>query len=94
MSRLSGPDLTQREDVITGLPRAKANHAINSIHFGPDGKLYVFGGRIRNADATTVNGTLNTTEMYAPDTDTWVPRAPVPTGRRSMAVGNLDGRAQ
>ena len=37
VSRLSGPDLTQREDVITGLPRAKANDAINSIHFGPDG---------------------------------------------------------
>ena len=35
VSRLSGPGLATEEDVITGLPRAIANHATNSIHFGP-----------------------------------------------------------
>jgi glucose/arabinose dehydrogenase len=30
--------------VITGLPRAFANHAVNSLHFGPDGKLYIAQG--------------------------------------------------
>lgn len=59
-----------------------------------DGKLYVFGGRTRNADGSTPNGTLNTVEMFDPATGTWTPRAAMPTGRRTMVVGTLNGRAQ
>lgn len=59
-----------------------------------NGKVYVFGGRIRNADGTEVEPTLNTVEMYDPATNTWTPRAAMPTGRRTMAVGTLNGRAQ
>jgi glucose/arabinose dehydrogenase/N-acetylneuraminic acid mutarotase len=58
------------------------------------GKLYVFGGRTRNADGTSPNGTLSTVEMYDPATNTWTARAPMPTGRRTMIVGSLEGRAQ
>ena len=57
-------------------------------------KLYVFGGRTRNADGSVVNGTLDTVEMYDPATGVWTTRAPMPTGRRTMAVGTLNGRAQ
>lgn len=57
-------------------------------------KLYVFGGRTRNSDGTTINGTLNTTEMYDPTTNTWVAKAAMPTGRRAMAVGAVNGKAQ
>ena len=41
VSRLSGTGFTTRSDVITGLPRAIANHATNGLEFGPDGKLYI-----------------------------------------------------
>lgn len=58
------------------------------------GKLYVFGGRTRNADGTTVNGTLASVEMFDPATNVWTARAAMPTGRRTMAVGALNGRAQ
>lgn len=51
ISRLSGPGFTQKEDVITGLPRAIANHATNSIDFGPDGKLYIWQGGNTGAGA-------------------------------------------
>ena len=34
VTRLSGPGFTTRQDVITGLPRAIANHATNAVHFG------------------------------------------------------------
>ena len=44
ISRLSGLGFTQKTDVITGLPRAIANHATNNIKFGPDGRLYIFQG--------------------------------------------------
>ncbi|MGB3294527.1 MAG: kelch repeat-containing protein [Phormidesmis sp.] len=44
ISVLSGLGFTQKEDVITGLPRAIANHATNNIDFGPDGKLYIWQG--------------------------------------------------
>lgn len=59
-----------------------------------DGKLYVFGGRTRNADGTTPDDTLTAVEMYDPATNMWKARASMPTGRRAMVVGTLDGRAQ
>jgi N-acetylneuraminic acid mutarotase len=59
-----------------------------------DGRLYVFGGRTRDADGTEVDGTLTSVEMYDPGTETWTGRAPMPTGRRAMVVGTLNGRAQ
>ncbi|HEX6207425.1 MAG TPA: kelch repeat-containing protein [Actinomycetota bacterium] len=59
-----------------------------------DGRLYVFGGRTREANGTTVNGTLASVEMLDPATGTWVAKAPMPTGRRTMVVGTLNGRAQ
>jgi N-acetylneuraminic acid mutarotase len=59
-----------------------------------DGALYVFGGRTRNADGIEINGTLATVEMYDPTTDTWIDRAPMPTGRRTVVVGTLSARAQ
>jgi len=58
------------------------------------GKLYVFGGRTRNADGTTLNGTLASVERFNPATGTWAARAPMPTGRRTMVVGTLGGQAQ
>ncbi|MDN4473492.1 Kelch repeat-containing protein [Demequina zhanjiangensis] len=54
VTRLSGPGFTTVEDVITGLPRAQANHAINSIHFGLDGRLYIAMGG--NTGAGGANG--------------------------------------
>jgi large repetitive protein len=59
-----------------------------------DGNLYIFGGRTRNADGSTVNGALNTVEMYDPTIGTWVERTPMPTGRRTVVVGTIGGRAQ
>jgi glucose/arabinose dehydrogenase/N-acetylneuraminic acid mutarotase len=58
------------------------------------GKLYVFGGRTRNADGTTLNGTLASVERFNPATGTWAARTPMPTGRRTVVVGTLGGRAQ
>jgi len=59
-----------------------------------DGKLYVFGGRTRETDGSTTNGTLTSVEMYDPVANAWSERAPMPTGRRAMVVGRLNGRAQ
>jgi N-acetylneuraminic acid mutarotase len=58
------------------------------------GKLYVFGGRTRNADGTELVGQLTTVEMFDPATSTWIARAPMPTGRRTMVVGTMNGVAQ
>jgi large repetitive protein len=41
VTRLSGPNFTAVQNIITGLPRAISNHAPNSLHFGPDGRLYI-----------------------------------------------------
>eukprot|EP00190_Bangiopsis_sp_CCMP1999_P004589 CAMPEP_0198737106 /NCGR_PEP_ID=MMETSP1475-20131203/67699_1 /TAXON_ID= ORGANISM="Unidentified sp., Strain CCMP1999" /NCGR_SAMPLE_ID=MMETSP1475 /ASSEMBLY_ACC=CAM_ASM_001111 /LENGTH=1396 /DNA_ID=CAMNT_0044500963 /DNA_START=56 /DNA_END=4246 /DNA_ORIENTATION=- len=44
VSRLSGRNFDKVDDVITGLPRAIANHAPNQLHFGPDRRLYLVIG--------------------------------------------------
>jgi N-acetylneuraminic acid mutarotase len=59
-----------------------------------DGRLYVFGGRTRNSGGATPDPTLKSVEMFDPALDEWVARAPMPTGRRTMVVGRLNGRAQ
>jgi N-acetylneuraminic acid mutarotase/glucose/arabinose dehydrogenase len=58
------------------------------------GKLYVFGGRIRNADGSVVENTLSSVEMYDPASNTWMSKAPMTTGRRTMVVGTLNGKFQ
>ncbi|ACZ43662.1 Kelch repeat-containing protein [Thermobaculum terrenum ATCC BAA-798] len=57
VTKLWGPGFTNRQDVITGLPRAIANHAVNSIHFGPDGKLYIAQGGNTGAGAPNTANT-------------------------------------
>ena len=56
--------------------------------------LYVFGGRTRDANGTTVDGALNTMEIYDPSTNQWTFGAPMPNGRRTMSVGTLNDRIQ
>ncbi|WP_250658213.1 kelch repeat-containing protein [Alkalimarinus coralli] len=51
VSRLSGTGFGVVEDIVTGLPRAKANHAPNSLHFGPDDRLYIAIGGNTGAGA-------------------------------------------
>jgi glucose/arabinose dehydrogenase/N-acetylneuraminic acid mutarotase len=50
--RISGPNLGTVDEFVSGLPRAAANHSLNSIHFGPDGRLYVAMGGITGAGQT------------------------------------------
>ncbi|QOV91332.1 PA14 domain-containing protein [Humisphaera borealis] len=40
LSRLSGANLENYQDYITGLPRAVRDHLNNQMTFGPDGKMY------------------------------------------------------
>lgn len=51
VSRLSGTGFSSVAHVITGLPRAIANHSINSIHFGTDNRLYIAIGGNTGAGA-------------------------------------------
>ncbi|WP_190294908.1 kelch repeat-containing protein [Marinobacter sp. R17] len=59
-----------------------------------EGKVYVFGGRERNADGSEPNSTLVSVEMLTGPSASWALQTPMPTGRRAMAVGTLNGRAQ
>ncbi len=44
ITRLSGPNLGQVQDVVIHLPRSKKDHLTNSIITGPDGHLYFTQG--------------------------------------------------
>jgi N-acetylneuraminic acid mutarotase len=76
----AGPDMAIRRD--------------NPGSAALDGRLYLFGGRTRDATGTEVGPTLGSVEMFDPGTGTWEARATMPTGRRTMVVGTLNGRAQ
>ena len=69
LSRLSGPGFTDKEDVVTGLPRAIANHATNNIDFGPDGRLYVWQGG--NTGAGAANDQPLSAALLAVDIPQW-----------------------
>lgn len=59
-----------------------------------NGQIYVFGGRHRNADGTTTTGEMKTVEMFDAAANNWVEKTPMPTGRRAMSVGTINGKAQ
>jgi N-acetylneuraminic acid mutarotase len=59
-----------------------------------DGKIFVFGGRIRETDGSSPDPGLRSVEAFDPDTGEWTPREPMPTGRRRMIIGTINGRAQ
>jgi glucose/arabinose dehydrogenase len=40
LTRLSGANLEQAEDLLVGLPRARQDHTTGQITFGPDGAMY------------------------------------------------------
>jgi Malectin domain/Bacterial Ig-like domain/IPT/TIG domain/Glucose / Sorbosone dehydrogenase len=54
ITRLKGPnfdDPANRLDVVTGLPKSRANHQIEGLHFGPDGWIYMGVGASGNLGA-------------------------------------------
>jgi len=44
ISRLSGDELQNEEQIIVNLPRSTRDHMVNSVVFGPDGALYISQG--------------------------------------------------
>jgi glucose/arabinose dehydrogenase len=44
VSRLSGVNLQNEEQIIVNLPRSTRDHMVNSMAFGPDGALYISQG--------------------------------------------------
>jgi hypothetical protein len=54
VTRLSGSGFLGVQQIITGLPRAITNHAINSLHFGPDNRLYMNVGGNTGAGAPVI----------------------------------------
>jgi cysteine-rich repeat protein len=100
VSRLSGPLLATRRDVITGLPRAIANHSTNNLHFGPDGRLYIAQGGNTGAGAANdsisefgprpeqpLSAAILVADVKAPDFDGSCTPADDPTGARMDATG-------
>ncbi|MCF6249311.1 MAG: hypothetical protein L3J69_18435 [Desulfobacula sp.] len=60
---------------------------------GRDNKIYVFGGCGRYNKKTRKFTVYNTTEVYDPETDTWIYRAPMPEGLFTIAGAlGADGR--
>ncbi|OOB92252.1 hypothetical protein B0T42_01120 [Rathayibacter sp. VKM Ac-2630] len=55
-------------------------------------RIHVFGGRTRLASGTEVSANLASAEMLNPLSGGWQTRASMPTGRRTMAVGVINGR--
>lgn len=66
---LLGPSYKNLEDIVTGLPRAIANHAPNSLHFGPDGALFISIGGNTGAGSANVAGTEFLTRVSLKNSD-------------------------
>ncbi|GAB4118708.1 MAG: hypothetical protein Tsb0027_12300 [Wenzhouxiangellaceae bacterium] len=60
VTRLSGVNLENAQDFVTGLPRSTGDHWVNSLAFGPAGDIYVNVGSMSAMGA--LDGTWNDTE--------------------------------
>jgi hypothetical protein len=80
-------NLNTNESCIHGLctlaaPMPTARSGIAVVAFGPNlaQRIYVFGGGIPS------EGSLNTNEMYDPETDRWHAMAPMPSARHGLGA--------
>jgi N-acetylneuraminic acid mutarotase len=69
---------------VAGLPTPRNRLAAGTVN----GKIYVVGGTSGPSQSPIIHVTL---EEYDPVTDTWTPKADMPTARRSLAVAVLNG---
>jgi glucose/arabinose dehydrogenase len=53
ISILSGPNLQNNYELITGLPTSDHDHGVDQFEFGSDGQLYIQSGGMTNAGAPT-----------------------------------------
>jgi len=58
-----------------------------------NGKIYAIGGSTRSGEGSALTGgAIGTNEEYAPATDTWAPKMPMPTHRKSFAIASYEGK--
>jgi N-acetylneuraminic acid mutarotase len=86
---------TERFDIATG--RWSSGPAMITPRDNPglavvNGTIYAFGGRTRLSNGTEQAPRLTSTESLAAGATGWTARASMPTGRRAMAVGVLNGK--
>ncbi|RDC63396.1 Ig-like domain-containing protein [Adhaeribacter pallidiroseus] len=60
ISKLTGSNLTTERLLVTNLPRSAKDHLVNSLVFGPDGKLYISQGS--NSSMGAYDGSWQRTE--------------------------------
>ena len=59
-----------------------------------NGKLYVFSGRQRLANGTSVSEGQPSMDIYDPATASWANGTAMPRGRRTFVTGTLNGKVQ
>ena len=77
------PVLDEWED-LPDLLTARESHVSVAI----DGKIYLFGGRVRS-----LNAFVTSTEVFDPETSEWRTLSPIPTPRGGLAGATIGGRA-
>lgn len=79
--KLTAPDFSEPEVVISGLPVSGHNHGTNDLEFGPDGRLYIAQGgttssgapadandpRWRDWDESPLSGAILVADVNSPD---------------------------
>ena len=81
VARLVGPEFTEQEDIITGLPSSDHIHGTNGLAFDAEGRLYIQQGSMTNAGIagpmggdgdraeTPLSGATLVADIYAPGFD-------------------------
>ncbi len=93
VTRLTGPDFSRREEIITGLPSSTIIHGTNGLAFDEDGRLYIQQGSTTNAGVATegfrpetpLSGATLVADIYAPGFDGHVRYEP-----QGLAGPNVD----
>jgi N-acetylneuraminic acid mutarotase len=73
---------------LAPMPTPRNHHSVAFV----DGKIYAIGGRVGSCFSNGWSSNIWMNDAYDIATDTWTPRAPMPTARSGTGVGVIDGK--
>jgi len=73
---------------VAPMPTPRNHHSVAYV----EGKIYAIGGRVGSCFSNGWSSNIWMNDAYDIATNTWTPRAPMPTARSGTGIGVIDGK--
>jgi N-acetylneuraminic acid mutarotase len=79
---------TNTWSTLAEMPTPRNHHSVEVV----DGKIYAIGGRVGSCFSAGWSSNIWMNDAYDIATNTWTPRAPMPTARSGTGIAVIDGK--